>query len=209
MRLRAALFLIGLLVALTGSQILFAASPQVTVLQQDPIPTVNPFPRPTDFDLIVAEQVFEFGRMFYLRPAGRIWVMIYDDPEDRTEGTWQAYVDEWSEDMPAWDDSIRPPDGLHQPIRGFGLIWRENEDIREELGWALDPEFGHLTHYIFVEGETTVDEDDNIITEPGIHALESGYGGLYIFYEAEGTWELYDEEEMAESEATETPEPED
>ncbi len=206
MRLRAAFFLIGLLVASTGSHILFASQPESVLLQQDPIPTVNPFPRPTNFDLIVAEQVFEFGRMFYLRPAGRIWVMHYDDPQDHTEGTWEAYIDEWNEDIPDFDDSIRPPDGLHQPHRGFGLLWRENEDVREALGWGLDPEFGHLTHYTFTAGEITVDDDDNITTQPGVHTLKSGYGGLYIFDEAEGTWEL-DEESLMEPEATETSEP--
>ena len=206
MRLRAAFFLVGLLVAVTGSQFLLASPSESVLMQGDPVPTVDPFPRPTEFDLIVAEQVFENGRMFYLQPAGRVWVMIYDDPEDRTTGTWTAYPDEWNEDLPEFDESIRPPDGLHQPIRGFGHVWRENEDVREALGWAFDPEFGHLTHYTFTAGDIEVDEDNNVSILPGVHTLRSGYGGLYIFDELEGTWEL-DPASLEEPEVTATPEP--
>lgn len=170
------------------------------------LPTVDPFPRPTDYDIIVAEQVFENGRMFYIQMAGRIWVMI--NGEDHTTGTWAAYEDSWDDTMPEVDSALASPDGLIQPGRGFGKLWRDNPDIREALGWALDPEYGHISHYTFEPGAEVETEDGEIVRLPGIHTLTSWYGGIvYIFDEAEGTW-LLDPDSIPtpEPESTETPE---
>ena len=38
--------------------------------------------------------------------------------------------------------TIAPPEGRYQPIRGFGKVWRENPQVREQLGWAIAPEQG-------------------------------------------------------------------
>ena len=44
-----------------------------------------------------------------------------------------------------------PPQGLYEPVSGFGLVWRgEVEwpalgDARQRLGWATEPEFGYDT----------------------------------------------------------------
>ena len=32
-----------------------------------------------------------------------------------------------------------------QPVRGFGLVWREMSDVRDRLGWALDAEVSYPT----------------------------------------------------------------
>jgi hypothetical protein len=34
-----------------------------------------------------------------------------------------------------------PPNGLYQPIRGFGALWCGREDIRDQVGWGTMPEF--------------------------------------------------------------------
>ena len=39
-----------------------------------------------------------------------------------------------------FDPAITPPSGLRQPERGFGKVWREHPDLREQLGWALEKE---------------------------------------------------------------------
>jgi hypothetical protein len=54
--------------------------------------------------------------------------------------TFWRVPDTWSEGMPADDASFSPPPGLVQPVRGFGWIWRNNQAIRDTLGWALAPE---------------------------------------------------------------------
>ena len=56
------------------------------------------------------------------------------------EGEWQRFEDTWSEDLPESDPDIVAPEGLFQPIRGFGKVWRENLEVRERLGWALGVE---------------------------------------------------------------------
>jgi len=152
-------------------------------------PTLDPFPRPTDYGIIVAEQVFEHGRMFYIQMNGRIWVMVNDD-EDGTSGIWTAYADTWTEDMPEFDPNIRPPDGLKQPTRGFGKLWRDNPDVREALGFAYDSEYGHWSRYTFEAGEMVETDNGDMVEQPGTHTLSSWYGGVYIFNEADGTWML-------------------
>ena len=33
-----------------------------------------------------------------------------------------------------------PPDGRYVPARGFGKVWAAQPELREQLGWAIDPE---------------------------------------------------------------------
>ncbi len=163
----------------------FARLPQAP-LYQGAIPTLDPFPRPNSFDLIVAEQVFEGGRMFYLQPVDRIWVLLYDE-DTRDSGTWAVYENEWVEGMPEIDPSIIAPDGYVQPRRGFGLLWRKNDDLREALGFALDPEIGFESHYTFTEGAIRI-VDGSVVIEAGVHTLVSYYGALFTFDEPTMTW---------------------
>ena len=178
-----------LTLAVTG-QVLLAAPADNVQKEQRPTPTLDPFPRPDDYEIIVAEQVFENGRMFYLDPNKRIWVLFND--EDGSSGTWQVFEDNWNEGEPELDPSVRAPDGMHQPIRGFGELWRQDEDVRLRLGWALDPEIGHRTTYSFVSSEEADDdeeaEESDETIAPGVHTLVSWYGHQFVFNEADMTW---------------------
>jgi len=190
MRSRLILVLLGLISMLMATSVILAGSASSPAFQQAE-PTLDPFPRPNDVEIIVAEQVFEGGRMFYLDPVQRIWVMIDADVDDAEDsGEWLVFEDTWQEGEPESDPSIVAPDGLHQPIRGFGKIWRENPDIREALGWGLDPEIGHLTRYRFFEGEMVEGDDGEMMQEPGIHTLRSFYSRIFLFNEAQGTWSV-------------------
>ena len=82
-----------------------------------------------------AEQPFEGGVMIWFEETGSITVFFQD-------GRWQRFEDTWTEEQPANDPTIIPPDGRFQPIRGFGKIWREQPEIRDALGWALGVELG-------------------------------------------------------------------
>jgi hypothetical protein len=158
-------------------------------LAQNEDPTVEPFPRLTDYEIIVAEQIFQNGRMFYLQPNDRIWVLYYDD-DTLTSGTWEVFENTWMDDEPALDASVRTPDGLVQPERGFGKLWRTNDDLRLRLGWALDPEFGFETRYTYMAGEANA----NGTPGPGTHTLNSYYGGhVFVFDEATMTWTIESE----------------
>jgi hypothetical protein len=91
-----------------------------------------------------ADQLYERGRMIWLerieteaQVIERIIFALYDD------GSWQQFDDTWTPDQPESDPSIVPPEGLSQPIRGFGKVWRSNNELREGLGWARTKEFGY------------------------------------------------------------------
>lgn len=83
-----------------------------------------------------AEQTFERGRMVWVAALDRIYVVF----EDGARPGWAMYPDEFNEGDPERDESLAPPPGLEQPIRGFGLVWRSNPRVRERLGWAASPE---------------------------------------------------------------------
>ena len=100
-------------------------------------------PLPPHTTTIVAEH-FQHGLMLWLkasnerRPFDQV-LILFDD--DVFSPRWQTVSDEWSEGMPESDPDIVAPGGCHQPIRGFGLVWREEQDVRDRLGWATDEEF--------------------------------------------------------------------
>jgi hypothetical protein len=52
------------------------------------------------------------------------------------------FEDTWTDAEPESDPSIASPEGLVQPVRGFGKLWRSNSEVRDRLGWALDSEVG-------------------------------------------------------------------
>lgn len=147
-----------------------------------PPPTASNQPTPTISEIQVAEQVFENGRMMWLGPTKQIWVMILSD---EGKGQWKVYEDTFADGDMETDPSIKPPDGLLQPSRGFGKLWRDNPEIREALGWATTPEFGYVSRYEYHPGA------DN---GPGYHILFSLYGEAFRFNESDDfsdwTWQL-------------------
>src|SRR5690606_2398559 len=134
------------------------AAPQVAEpVQPTPTapPAVEPTPAPAGFPTPVvaqvqgAEQVFENGRMFWIRHLRQTWVMAASG-DDPNSGDWFCFVDEVEEGDPETAPSLVPPAGLYQPKRGFGLVWREKEGMRDVLGWALTPEFELLSEYTYI-----------------------------------------------------------
>lgn len=104
-----------------------------------PAPDVCPAGPPLITD--GAEEHFERGTMLWVRAEDRIYVLFSDEQYPR----WTAYRDEWDEGEPSMDPTIDPPPGLEQPVRGFGLLWRQEPTVRERLGWAVDQEQGYQT----------------------------------------------------------------
>lgn len=145
-------------------------------IPQDPTNTPHPFPSQTPVvtQVQVAEQVFEHGRMMWLEPQDRIWVMFIDG---EGEGRWLIYEDSFEEGDPELDANIDAPEGMIQPERGFGKLWRDNPDIRDELGWAITPEFGYISRYEYHGDE-------------GYHVLFSLNQEAFRFNEGSSTWEL-------------------
>ena len=72
-------------------------------------------------------------------PEGPYIYVLYKDDQ---LPAWQRFDDTWTSEQPETDPAIVPPQGLRQPVRGFGELWRNNTEVRERLGWALEPERG-------------------------------------------------------------------
>ena len=84
-----------------------------------------------------ATQPFQQGRMFWREDQRVIYVLTAD-------GQWFWTADTWDESQPAYDASLTPPEGLIQPVRGFGKVWREQlGGPTAAIGWATQPEVGY------------------------------------------------------------------
>lgn len=110
-------------------------------------PTTWFFGAPLEFDTSCPEekvvtsqsawQTFELGAMMWIASTNDIHTLL-------NNGGYSASPDAWDSSMPENDPNIVPPDGLYQPVRGFGLVWRNQRDT---LGWATAPEFAFNVTY--------------------------------------------------------------
>ncbi len=146
--------------------------------------TLDPRPTATTGQIQVAEQVYEHGRMFWIQPRNQIWV-IFD--QGQGGGKWLVYDDTFKDGEPESDPSIVPPEGMFQPERGFGKLWRSTPEIRDSLGFGLTPEFGYVSIYEYLPvGQL----NNQSLWEmgPGFHILFSLYNEKFQFTETDGTW---------------------
>lgn len=150
-------------------------------------PTPNVFPTPSIGQIYVAEQAFERGWMYWIEPIQQIWVQTASADG---QPVWSVYNDTFEEGMPETDPTLDElaPEGTQQPIRGFGKLWRENPEIQERLGWALDDEVGYVTRYEYHPGGR-VSEENQYIPAPGYHIIETLDQRRVKFDEATRSWE--------------------
>lgn len=172
----------SLAVAATAAQAETDAAPTATPTIT---PTPDPMPAPVVGSIYVAEQRFENGWMFWLQPNGQIWVLTEDASGRKI---WSVYNDAFVDGEAESDPLIIPPESRLQPIRGFGKLWRENPEVRQELGWALEAEKGHTTRYEYHHGGT-VNDANQYVPGPGYHQVKSVAGPLFRFNEELFTWE--------------------
>jgi len=91
---------------------------------------------PQTTNLVGASQSFERGSMLYLNTTpGSIYVL-------RNDGTYIRYDDTYTEGVDPESGELTPPEGLQEPIRGFGKVWRNFDTVQSDLGWATTPEAG-------------------------------------------------------------------
>lgn len=103
---------------------------------------------------------FEHGEMLWLNQRGGnsvIFVIFYNQNGSLS---FRKFVDEWREGD-IIDIGLEAPNGMYEPRRGFGKVWRENDDVRQALGWALEPEQAAQFNYqIFQKGEMACSATD-------------------------------------------------
>ncbi|MBN2306003.1 MAG: cache domain-containing protein, partial [Anaerolineae bacterium] len=133
-----------------------AVPPTATPVPPTPAPG-TPTPRPEIFptdvtaQVQIVEQVFEHGRLFWIMHSRQIWVM-QAAPDDPNGGDWFCYNDTFIDGEMETDPALVPPEGMYQPRRGFGKLWRTNPDIKTGLGWGLTPEFDLTSSYTYIAG---------------------------------------------------------
>lgn len=118
-----------------------------------------------------------------------IWVNVQDEYNPinsvlvlYNDGTFACYNDSWTEDQPVDDPNITAPNGLFQPVRGFGKVWRETPGVRDRLGWATNAEQGSTGAYQRFDYGTMIQLD----TPNEIYVF---YGDLY--WQTTGTWQTF------------------
>ncbi|MEO1286681.1 MAG: hypothetical protein AAFV93_02860 [Chloroflexota bacterium] len=157
-----------------------------------PTPTPDIYPTPIVGEILVAEQDFQNGKMFWLQPINQIWIATTNS---EGEQVWINRADEFEEGMIELDSDLTPPaQGLFQPIRGFGMLWRNEDNLQSMLGWATGDEFGHTTNYEYHWGGT-VNENNEYEAGPGYHLVTALNRTVYRFDEATRTWEIVRQEE--------------
>jgi hypothetical protein len=86
-----------------------------------------------------AEQAFENGRMLW-RADRREILVLYE--KGSRAGTYQLFVDTWTEADPAYSCAATAPANRVQPWRGFGRVWCHLGGAAADIGWALASEAG-------------------------------------------------------------------
>ncbi len=81
----------------------------------------------------MAAQPFERGLMLWRADTREIYALA-------SGGRYWQTADTWMEGMPADDPAFTAPEGRWQPVRGFGLVWRSDQAIRDALGWGVQSE---------------------------------------------------------------------
>lgn len=93
-------------------------------------------PDSSEMNAIAVQQPFERGFMLWFSERREVYVFF----EDRQTPSWALYPDQYNDSLPPTDPNIAPPVGKEQPVRGFGLVWRERDNVRQRLGWATAAE---------------------------------------------------------------------
>lgn len=86
--------------------------------------------------VVFAVQPFQNGLMLRRDDIRAIYVRFAGN------GQWEQHPDRWSPEMPPLEinPELAPPSpGLFQPEEGIGLLWAENNVLRDTLGWATAP----------------------------------------------------------------------
>jgi hypothetical protein len=136
-----------------------------------------------DSAIVSSYQTFEHGTMLWTENdygwyLERHIYVLYDD------GTFDLFDDAWDDTQPFDDPTLIPPDGLYQPVAGFGKVWREEAGVRDRLGWATESETGSAGEIQpFQRGEMVWREAEDLI---------------WVFYadfnwEVDGTWDVFED----------------
>ncbi len=116
-----------------------------TVAQQLGCPVGAP---PVTQSIASASQVFERGLMMWIQGNPSFIYVLFSD------GTYLRFADTYDSNVDPISAGETPPSGLLEPVRGFGKIWRNNVNVKGNLGWAVGQEVGNTaTLQVFELGQ--------------------------------------------------------
>ena len=131
-----------------------------------------------------AWQTFQTGYMLWRQDEDAVFVFT-------DEEAWTRFSDDWdSQTYTSTRGSA--PDGMQEPVRGFGYVWATNDDVHADLGWATDAEKGACTltqafdHGTLFAGDTVqtcFEGADNLVSETvlGANTIQALDGGSWEF----------------------------
>lgn len=90
-------------------------------------------------------------------------------------GSWARYPDRWNPGDPINNPWLVPPPGYYQPEYGIGLMWRQEDNLAQKLGWALRPQQGVSASVQPFDGGTMI---------------WTASAGVYVLYN-DGKWERF------------------
>ena len=114
-------------------------------------------PRGEGSEIEAAWQPFERGQMLWRNDENFIYVLQAENEQ------WFETADRWRDGDDLLDPSIIAPATLQQPVRGFGLIWRERALV-DAVGFGTSSEVGFLAIIQrFEQGEAWFNEFNDTI----------------------------------------------
>lgn len=122
----------------------------------------------------VAFQQFQYGYMLWTQSDDMIYVMHQTTADPMIETFLDPYVEGEPERDHSWDEP-QPPQTI-QPRFGFGAVWREQDELRRRIGWAIQ---GWESVYT---GRLQVAVDGTIY-------IEEASGGVFVLLPED--WMLY------------------
>jgi hypothetical protein len=108
---------------------------------------ISSLPASTSFPATI--QVFEHGMMIWWSETGTIWVLY-------GSGLAALYDSAAYGALPDNPVTALPPGGLIKPALGFGKVWGNFPDVRQQLGWAQRTESGYQMTFQRTANLTTV-----------------------------------------------------
>jgi len=188
---------VGLVTATPGTQTAVAAgsdSDRQPTATGTPTPTLHPaFPTPALTETWIAEQEFENGWAFAIQDRTEIWVAIFTDERG---GDWTIYEDEFfleterTGQEPTVEYGETPPEDKVMPVRGFGLLWVSNEEVRQGLGWGVWIELGQDSTLRYDAGGL-INTEGEYVPRAGRYTLTNIGNDVFVFDEETSTftWE--------------------
>lgn len=177
------------------------ATGQASTTQATPTHTGKPaatetpaYPPPFHSSVMAVYEEFEHGFMLYLADRKTIWVCFnwINDANGqavatKNYGMWSGYADIYQDGQPETDPNIVPPPNLQQPKRGFGQVWRDNQNVRDALGWALDWERPYTAKVVdFSLG--SFNDKGEFSPSAYLHSVTTDNGSTIYIDEISGLW---------------------